>query len=335
MYLKTMGAQTMTRIPFLAAALAVISLTSQACAEDTSETEEAGSATGSATGGWARVGYGRLIVNDVIGDGKDRWRTGSVASSRIYMQGGEAAWTGQAPTQFGELLELRFLGQVITPEDLRSPAAGDRRQAGALSLGLHSHVQRQNWEISLGGDLVAIGPQTGLDGLQNWLHGIISAPRLSDEVRDTQIGNTWRPTVVAEIAQSIDLSEQASLRPFAELRAGDETLLRAGVDLMIGQTGTGELWVRDPVTGHRYRTMYINEGLGVVLGGDIAHVDSSAYLPEGEAAVLKSTRSRLRAGLHWQGESDAAFFGLTYLGEEFEGQDGGQLVGAVRWKWQF
>lgn len=288
-----------------------------------------------ALGGWVRVGYGRLIVNDVIGDGGDRWRSGSVASSRIYMRGGEAAWAGQAPAQFGELLELRFLGQVISPEDLRSPAADDRRQAGALSLGVHSHMQRQAWEVSLGADLVAIGPQTGLDDLQNWIHGIVSAPRLSDNARDNQIDNAFRATLVAEAGQSIALSERSTLRPFVEARAGDETLFRVGLDLMVGQTGAGELWVRDPVTGQRYRTMYKNKGLGFVFGGDVAHVRSSVYLPSGGAAELKPTRTRLRAGIHWQGESDAAFFGLTYLGEEFESQSEGQLVGAVRWKWSF
>ena len=29
------------------------------------------------------IGYGRLITNDVFGDGKDRWRTGSFSSSRV------------------------------------------------------------------------------------------------------------------------------------------------------------------------------------------------------------------------------------------------------------
>ena len=49
-----------------------------------------------------RIGYGRLITNNFIGDGQDRWRTGSVASSRVW--GPER--TGQLPTRFGELIEL-------------------------------------------------------------------------------------------------------------------------------------------------------------------------------------------------------------------------------------
>lgn len=284
--------------------------------------------------GWSRVGYGRLIVNDLIGDGEDRWRTGSVASSRIYMRG-NSAWAGHAPARLGELWELRFLGQVISPANLTNPAADDRRQAGALSLGLHTHVARQEWDLSLGGDLVVIGPQTQLDDLQDGLHDIFDGPAVSDAARDTQIGNKIRPTAVGELGRNIALSSNATLRPFVEARLGDETLVRAGFDLMVGQTGAGELWLRDPVTGHRYRSIYENRGLGFVFGGDVAYVDSSVYLPDGGAAELEPTRTRLRAGVHWQGESDAVFFGLTYLGEEFKGQDEGQLVGAIRWKWAF
>jgi len=57
----------------------------------------------------SRIGYGRLITNDFIGDGKDRWRTGSVASSRVW--GPE--WTGQLPSGFGELIELRLGAEIM------------------------------------------------------------------------------------------------------------------------------------------------------------------------------------------------------------------------------
>ena len=37
-----------------------------------------------------RLGYGYLLTNDFIGDGQDRWRTGSIASSRVWGRD----WTG-------------------------------------------------------------------------------------------------------------------------------------------------------------------------------------------------------------------------------------------------
>ena len=29
------------------------------------------------------LGYGRLVTNDLLGDGKDRWRTGSVSAFQV------------------------------------------------------------------------------------------------------------------------------------------------------------------------------------------------------------------------------------------------------------
>lgn len=285
----------------------------------------------SVAGAWHRIGYGRLINNDLWGDGKDRWRTGSVASSRIYARG----WSGKAPAEFGALWELRLMGQIISPANLRTPNADERPYAGALSIGLHNHIRRGPVEASLGADLVVIGPQTGLDDLQDALHDAVDATRLSDTVRASQIGNTLRPTLVGEIARSYYVGSQVNVRPFAELRAGDETLARVGFDLTVGQVGQGELLVRDPVSGQRYRTMYRAKGASFTLGGDIAHVTQSVYLPSDAGVEIKDTRLRLRSGLHWSGQNSALFFGVTYLGEEFVAQSEGQVVGSLRLRWVF
>jgi len=39
------------------------------------------------------IHYGLLVTNDALGDGKDRWRTGSFASSLAYAPG----WSGTLP----------------------------------------------------------------------------------------------------------------------------------------------------------------------------------------------------------------------------------------------
>ena len=65
-----------------------------------------------------------------------------------------------------------------------------------------------------------------------------------------------------------------------------------------------------------------------VLGADLAHVFESGYLPAGGVA-LEPQRQRLRAGLHWQGEAAAIFYGLTYISPEFAGQPEGQLLGSL------
>ena len=74
-------------------------------------------------GDWQSLGYGRLMTNDYFGDGKDRWRTGSWTSSRVW--GSER--TGKAPASFGELIELRVSSEIFAPDNLDRSAAGDGR----------------------------------------------------------------------------------------------------------------------------------------------------------------------------------------------------------------
>ena len=72
--------------------------------------------------GRERIGYGWLATNDIFGDLHDRWQTGSVATSRIWGRG----WDGHLPQGFGEVLELRFNGRIVSPQNLNRPAPGDR-----------------------------------------------------------------------------------------------------------------------------------------------------------------------------------------------------------------
>lgn len=278
-------------------------------------------------------GYGRLTTNDLIGDGADRWRTGSITSSRVW---GWGPWTGAAPTAFGDLLELRLQGEIMAPEDLRNVNPLDRPWAGKLSFGVHSHWRSGETEFAVGGDLVVIGPQTQLDHVQKLLHDILNAPLPSDAVLGQQIGNTFRPTLVGEVGQTYTFGEKVHVRPFLEARAGDESLLRVGADLTIGSFGQGELMIRESITGQRYRAVRDPvPGVSFVLGGDIAKVFNSVYLPDDRGYALTDSRDRVRAGLHWQGENSSIFYGATWLGREFEGQTDSQIVGSIRLQFQF
>jgi hypothetical protein len=273
------------------------------------------------------LGHGRLTNNDLLGDLRDRWQTGSVASSRVV--GPE--WFGVLPQRPFEILEYRLAGQIITPAHLRFPEEGDRPFAGVLSLGLHTHFLRGPAEISMGVDLAATGPQTQLDELHTALHDIMGVTPISRSVKSHQIDNAVHPTLVVEAGNTIPLSGQAVLRPFVEGRAGIETMARIGADLTFGASGQGELLVRDAVTGQRYRTVKNPlAGMSYVVGGDLAYVSDSALLPSGRGYEMENTRTRLRAGVQWQGERNAVFYGLTYLSKEIDTQDEGQMLGSVR-----
>lgn len=277
------------------------------------------------------LGWGRMFTNDALGDGQDRWHTGSYTISRLR----GVNWTGDLPSRPGEILEFRLRAETIAPANLITPEPDDRRYAGALSLGLYTHFDWQGFETSIGGDLVFTGPQTGIGGFQAWAHQTFGLP--DPAVLDDQIGNAVYPTLVAEMGRSFALGETVRLRPFVEAQAGVETMVRAGGDLVIGSFGRDALMLRDKTTGQRYRGIGGDQSgaLSFTLGGDVAHVFDSALLPGGEPATLTDTRTRLRAGVHWQGRKASVFYGMSYLGPEFDQQSEGQIVGALNLNFKF
>lgn len=278
------------------------------------------------------LGVGRLFTNDQIGDGQDRWRTGSYALS--LMRGGEG--TMALPENPGEVIEYRFAHRILAPEDLTTPAPGDRRYAGIVSFGAFTHFARGGAEFALGGELVAVGPMTRTDVFHDAVHGAVGMAVPSAGVRAAQIANAVYPTISLEAARPMALGGGALLRPFAQLRAGDETYARAGVDLMIGGNFTQGIKARDETTGFLYQTLKDapGKGLSFLVGYDAAKVFSSAWLPA-PAYGLTPLRHRLRAGAHWQGERVGVFYGLAWLGPEFTAQPSGQVLGAVQIQMRF
>ena len=110
-----------------------------------------------------------------------------------------------------------------------------------------------------------------------------------------------------------------------------------GFDLTFGALGWGELMSRDPVSGQRYRTIAQDwTGFSTMLGVDVAYIGSSEFFPENRGPAANKVRERVRLGVHWQGENDTAvFYGVTWLGEEFEGQAGSQVIGSARLNFRF
>lgn len=277
------------------------------------------------------LGHARLFSNDEIGDHGDRWRSGSYMVSLLRGYG----WTGTRPDRPGDLLELRFRTEIVAPATLQRPTATDRRYAGIVGLGLHSHFDWHGIDSRIGAELVFTGPQTGVGAFQRELHEALDYP--TPRVLGGQIGNAVHPTVSAEFARSQPLGAHVTLHPFVEAQAGIEDLARIGADLVVGHGFDGALMVRDTVTGHRVQGIAgaNGEGFTFVLGGDVARVLDSALLPDGGAAPLKTERARLRAGLHWRGEKSEVFYGLTWLGREFTTQPEEQVTGSLRLRLRF
>jgi len=276
------------------------------------------------------LGKARLFTNDFLGDGQDRWRTGAYSLSAIRGPG----WDGTLPDRPGGLMEYRFRSEIIAPANLANPVlGGDRRYVGAISLGAITHFSLAETDVALGLDMIFTGPQTGLGDFQSRVHRALGMP--VPGVLGSQIPNAVYPTVNIELGKSFtpspDTLPELSLRPFVEAQAGVEDYIRIGGDLTFGNAGNGGLLVRDPTTG--YRNIAVkgddNSGLTFLLGADLAYVGSSAYLPAASGYSLTNPRARVRAGVYSETRDSAFFYGLTWLGKEFDAQSDSQVVGSV------
>jgi len=283
------------------------------------------------------LGKSRLFTNDKLGDGQDRWRTGSYSLSFIRGTG----WNGSAPSEFGALVEYRVRSEIIAPANLMNPAAipPDRRYVGAISLGAVTHMQTGSTDVSLGLDLVVTGPQTGLGAFQSWAHNALGMG--TPTVLGSQIGNAVYPTFSAEIARdfqvSADGARRISFRPFLETQVGVETYARIGGDVTFGNAGLGDFQVRDNPTGHRSIAIKGDRprGTSFLLGGDVAWVQSSQYLPASSGYSVEVPRVRMRAGVYHEAKTASLFYGLTWLGKEFVNQPEGQVVGSFSVRMKF
>jgi hypothetical protein len=129
---------------------------------------------------------------------------------------------------------------------------------------------------------------------------------------------------------------QVRIRPFVAAEAGVETLIRAGFDLQLGNFDRAALYTREPISGHRLMGIMGTGGgpVSFTLGTDMAYVADSVLLPAGGPAPER-LRFRVRGGVASTLGRVSAFYGITYLSEEFEGQGEGQWLGTLSWKLRF
>jgi len=275
--------------------------------------------------GRATLGMTRLFTNDTLGDRDDRWRSGAFGVSAIR----GPAWDGQLPAQPFQIMEYRFRGEAITPENTINPAPGDRLYAGTWWLGAHTHFDWQGLDVTAGADIAVTGEQSGIRGLQASVHDLLSMPRI--DLEDYQVDDGVYLHGTLEVARSLRWSS-GEIRPFVELQAGVETLARAGFDLTFGTLGQNALRVRDPNTGQRIAAVPSAEGLGgwsFLMGADTAYVDSSVFLPGNRGFEVEQSRHRARAGVNYGFGYSNIFYGVTWLSEEFVGQREPQTVGSL------
>lgn len=284
--------------------------------------------------GLTRLGVVQIFDNDwfgmPLGDRYDRWRTGSYQVSGIF---GRDDWDGALPYAPFALMEFRFRGEIIAPDNLAAPAAGDRRYAPVLSFGAATHFDYRGLEVSAGLDLALTGEQTGLMDLHDGIHRTFGGSDV--DLSNFMIDDGVYLNATVEGARTLEWGN-SEVRPFVEAQAGLETLVRVGADLRFGNYDPEAFLVRDTTTGQRVVAIPGESvgGWSFSLGADAAYVSDSVLLPANGPAA-EDMRYRVRGGVgHGFGPVDF-FYGVTYLSEEFEGQEEGQLVGTLSLLLQF
>lgn len=274
------------------------------------------------------LGRAHLFTNDYLGDGHDRWRTGSFSYSLLRGQD----WQGRPPEAPFSLMEYRWRSALIAAGRVGRDRV-DRPHVGELTFGLHSHAALGALDLAFGVDLVALGPQTRMADFQRRFHDRFGLD--GPYGTDMAIADAVRLEGHFALSGTMPLSRNIALRPFAEMAVGVEDRATIGADLFLGPIWDGALLVRDETTGHPVLAIAgPRHGLTVTLGADWTAVGQSLYLPDGYKA--EDQRLRARAGLHWQiSARHSMFYGLSWHEREFVGQEEDQVVGALRLAWMF
>lgn len=266
------------------------------------------------------------FTNDSLGDVQDRWRTFSGLHS-VNLRGATQAE--------GQSFSLSARLDMIAPSNLtRITTRPDRRYAGLLEFSGAKNWVTPTRHVYLGGGVTAVGPATGVGDLHRIVHDIIGAP--SPGVLDDQLPNAVYPLAQAGVAFRRAREDHALVFRL-DAQAGVETSARVGFDVILGTQANRFHLLRDPVTGQVLTTGQRKapaRGLSFLAGADWAYVADSKLFPAGGVTAEKN-RTRVRAGLAYQGKGSSMFYGLTWLSPEFREQTEGQVIGTIAYNWRF
>jgi hypothetical protein len=267
-----------------------------------------------------------FFTNDYIGDGRDRWRSGGYTLSY-----------GFEDDKIGTPFNLQLRSEIISAWDSSKQAdTDDRLYVGAIGIGAFATKRYGFTDISLGGEILAVGDQTGVAKFQGAFHDILgfSGGYNPGEQPHSHLANAFTGILAAEAAMNYYVGSNTVVRPFVGGQYGYETFLRAGADVVIGNMSNAERWIRDPISGFiqpssSQKSNYM-EGYSLVAGFDVTTISESAFFPDHGDVELEPMRIRSRLGLQ-KGFSNgfSIFYGATHLTKEFSTQYEGQTVGTI------
>lgn len=279
------------------------------------------------------VGRVSAFSNDYLGDGHDRWRTGAYFTS--YITSHTKGNFFDNPTWFAR--EFRIRSEIIAPSNLGASAKNiDRHFVGMIGTGIFFHRKKNKVESKYGFELVFTGPMTGLLKAQSIAHKPLTFEPVSKYVIDSQHPNRIYSNFSYSLARPFQVGSKnkigVSIRPFVRFDIGVESFARIGADIIIGKGMRYNFFVRDPVTGNLMtgqKSFKSGLRLGVLFGGDVSYMATSAYFNSNRGEEMIAIRHRFRVGVQLEVSNLNIFFGITKFSKEFKKQKTGQSVGSI------
>lgn len=322
-------------------------------------------AAGDAVEGWrwkaesTEINPEGIFWNDFLVDGQDRWKSGGVTQSytlpeRVF---DTRPWT---PWRDGRAsgIEVQVRGLVVTPDNTAAPELGpeDRPYAQYLGIGGYLRSDARPRPAPLGTTMGVedrVGVEVGWIGeplfffdAQDRLHDVIGMGE-THSTEANSVGDGFLANIEARRTLRFHRDMGAAdvaLAPYVDLSLGmRQTAARAGVNGFVGGDLSARHWNMDPATGAVIPGAWqARPGLhwAVYAGADVGAVANDALLGgtaglSGPSADPETVVARARAGLVVGWGRVAVSYGLAWMSPEFEGQDEGQLVGAVSVKLPF
>lgn len=273
----------------------------------------------------AEISTTHFFTNDMIGDGNDRWRSASY--TRFYSLTGDKT--------FDVPLDFRLRAEIISPwNDADLAAGGDRPYAGMIGAGVFATDRVGLADYTIGGEILAVGEQTGVANLQEAFHDLFGLDGYTpDQDGAAELSDEITGMISGEYAMNYFLGEKGAVRPYVMVQYGYENFLRVGADAIWGNFSFSERYARDPVTGFIQPSSQNKadhlQGFNIIAGADYTTVTHSAFFPDEHNAVLEPARFRARLGFQGKIGPASLFYGATYLTEEFQQQEEGQALGTL------
>lgn len=290
--------------------------------------------------------------NDAGGDGRDRFMTGGLQLSVAIPE--RRVFDFSALDAPGQII-LQFGGRMYTPEDIRAvaPVLTERpyaafayisagvaaARAGELA-GREALVQDH---IQL--ELASSGAYLDFEEIQNDGHLLLGSPLArgwdnqipAEPYLTARLERMWR--MFSEVGEA-----ELEIAPFVGASVGTaENSATVGLEIALGDELGRDLRVRETALGQSYAVAGAPpDGWSwrVFAGSDLKIVATDATLDggffrSGQSIAKKLVRYRVRGGFEIRRGGLTIGYALNLLGEEFEGQDDPQLLGALLISYRF